>query len=399
LENFDLIIIGGGAAGLFAAAHSKDKTLVLEKKANVGNKLLIAGQGRCNFTHSGPISDFILHYGANGKFVKHFLKQYTNKDLIKFFVENGLQITEDKNGKLFPKSGNAQDILNILLKQCKKNGITFHLNKAVTVISFSNGLFHLLTKEKEYQCRKIIIATGGLSYPSTGSSGDGYHLAKLFGHSIVATRPSLSPVYIKNYLFKELAGVSLKNCQLNLYRESRKIDSHCGDIGFTHKGLSGPGILDFSRNMQINDIIMLNICGTSTDEFNRLFLDEVKTNGKSTIQVFMKQFDLPKGLFRLLLSELSIQPADKIGNINKDQRKALIEKFCANPFEIEKIGDYNIAMATAGGVALSEVNPKTMESKLRAGLFFAGEVLDIDGDTGGYNLQAAFSTGYCAAIS
>lgn len=397
MKNFDQIIIGAGAAGLFAAAHSKLKTLILEKKSSPGNKLLIAGQGRCNFTHSGKITDFFTHYGENSGFIKHALKKFTNVDLIDFFKSRGLEITEDRNGKLFPQSGNARDILEILLKECKKNGHLIKLNEPVLNLSNHQGIFVVNSKTEQYSCHKLIVTTGGMSYPSTGSSGDGYAFAKIFGHSIVSPKPSLSPVYVKRYIYQDLAGVSLKDCCISLHRNTKKIKSHTGDIGFTHKGLSGPGILDFSRYMLVNDILKINISGISIDEFNRRFLEEVRSNGKSTVQVFLRQFDIPKGLSRFILSEIHLEPSEKIGNITRDQRKNLAEKFCELPFDIERIGGYHIAMATAGGVALDEVNPKTMESKLQKGLFFAGEVLDIDGDTGGYNLQAAFSGGYLAA--
>ena len=396
---FEQIVIGGGAAGLFAGAHSACKTLILEKKINPGNKLLIAGQGRCNFTHVGRISEFFTHYGDNANFIKHALKKYTNNDVIEYFSSHGLEITEDKNGKLFPQTGKSSDILKILIDHCKKNGHTLNLNEEVKDIKFNDGLFQVHTGKQQYLAKKLIIATGGMSYPATGSTGDGYTFAKAFGHRIVSLKPSLSPVFVKNYAFQELAGNSLKDCEVSLYRDNRKMRSHSGDIGFTHKGLSGPGIIDFSRFIQAKDVLKLNVCGISMEEFNIRFLDAVKDNGKSTIQIFLKQFDLPKSLIQLLLTQLSIEPAEKIGNINKELRKKVIEQFCELPVEVERIGGFNVAMATTGGIALDEVSPKSMESKLQPGLFFAGEVLDIDGDTGGYNLQAAFSMGYVAAVS
>jgi predicted Rossmann fold flavoprotein len=397
VEKFEQIIIGAGAAGLFAAAHSKLKTLVLEKKSEAGNKLLISGQGRCNFTHSGQISLFFAHYGNNSTFIKQVLKKYTNQQLIQFLENQGLKIFEDKNGKLFPESGNASDILDILTCNCHKNNHKFLYNQAVLDISYVDGLYKITTKTDSFLGKKVLIATGGKSYPSTGSTGDGYELAEKFGHTIIEPKPALSPVYIKNYQFREIAGVSLNNCQINLYRKDKKLAKHFGHMVFTHNGLSGPGILDFSRYMESLDILKLNICGISIEELNSMFLEEVKNNGKSTIQTFLRQFEIPKALLRILLEQVKIEPAEKIGNLNKEQRKQLIEKFCECPFEIEKIAGFNVAMCTTGGVSVNEINPKTMESKLQPGLFFAGEVIDIDGDTGGYNLQAAFSTGYIAA--
>jgi len=395
---FEQIVIGGGAAGLFGAAHSNCKTLILEKKASAGNKLLIAGQGRCNFTHVGRISDFFEHYGDNANFIKYALKKYTNNDVIEYFSSRGLEITEDKNGKLFPQSGKSSDILQILIKECKKKGHQLNLNEEVKGVKFNDAIFHINTVKSSYSAKKLIIATGGMSYPATGSTGDGYVFAKSFGHHILPPKPSLSPVFVKNYTFQELAGISLKDCQVSIYRENKKIRSHTGDIGFTHKGLSGPGIIDFSRYIQAGDLLKLNICGISMDDFNKHFLNAVRDNGKSTVQIFLKQFEIPKSLIQNLLMLLKVEPAEKIGNITKELRKSIIEQFCELSFEVERIGGFNVAMATSGGVFLDEVSPKTMESKLQVGLFFAGEVLDIDGDTGGYNLQAAFSTGYMAAL-
>ena len=397
MNTFDHIIVGAGAAGLFAGAHTKSKTLILEKKSSAGNKLLIAGQGRCNFTHAGKISDFFPHYGENSGFIRHALKKYTNQQLIDFFSSHGLEITEDRNGKLFPQSGNGKDILDILVKACMKNGHLLKLNEPVFDVSFQQNLFCIKSKTGVFNSRKLIITTGGMSYPSTGSSGDGYSFARKFGHRIVQPKSALAPIYIKNFAFRELAGISLKNRLISLYRNDKKIKMHSGDIGFTHKGLSGPGILDFSRYFLEKDTLKINLAGLTIEDFNNCFLDEVKHNGKLTVQIFSRQFDIPRALLRNILEGLKMEPAEKIGNIKKEQRKEFAEKLCELPFEIEKIGGFNIAMVTAGGIALEEINPKTMESRLQQGLFFAGEVLDIDGDTGGYNLQAAFSTGYLAA--
>lgn len=399
LEKYDLIIVGAGAAGLFAAAHCNKQVLVLEKKANTGNKLMIAGQGRCNFTHAGRISDFFSHYGENGHFVKFALKNYSNTDLIEFFSARGLQITEDKNGKLFPRSGNSKDIVDILYSECIKNGIKIKLNEAVINIKYEEGIFKIYSQAHTYLSDKVLITTGGISYPKTGSTGDGYAFAKYFDHSIIGPKPSLSPVIIKDYTLGDLAGVSLKDCRISLYRNNKKINTNSGDIGFTHRGLSGPGILDFSRYLMPGDIVKLNVCGISTEEFNRKFLEDVQDNGKSTIQQFLRQFEMSKNLMKTVLKSINIDAAEKIANISKELRKSLIEKFCELPFEINHIGGFHIAMATAGGVSLKEINPKTMESLLQPGLYFAGEVLDIDGDTGGYNLQAAFSTAYIAVRS
>jgi predicted Rossmann fold flavoprotein len=399
LETYNLIIIGAGASGLFAAANLSVKTLILEKKNIPGRKLCIAGQGRCNFTHAGPLPDFFSHYGKGGAFIKQVLKSYTNKHLIDFFEDCGLKLTVDKNGKLFPASGKAQDILNILLDKCRKQGHKLLLNQPVIEISMHQDHFRVKTKSGDYLSCKLLIATGGMSYPSTGSSGDGYRFAQFFGHTIINPKPALTPIFIRNFQCNDLAGVSIKNCLIDLYRENKKVADHVGDIVFTHKGLSGPGILDFSRQMIENDWIYLNFCHISQEEFTQKFLNEVQLNGKTTIRLFLGKFNIPQAVLRKILEILNIEPAEKIGNINKMQRSDIRRYFCACPFEIEKLGGFQVAMATCGGISMDEINPKSMESRLHPGLYLAGEVIDIDGDTGGYNLQFAFSSGFLAAKS
>jgi predicted Rossmann fold flavoprotein len=319
--------------------------------------------------------------------------------LIDFFEDCGLKLTVDKNGKLFPASGKAQDILNILLDKCRKQGHKLLLNQPVIEISMHQDHFRVKTKSGDYLSCKLLIATGGMSYPSTGSSGDGYRFAQFFGHTIINPKPALTPIFIRNFQCNDLAGVSIKNCLIDLYRENKKVADHVGDIVFTHKGLSGPGILDFSRQMIENDWIYLNFCHTSQEEFTQKFLNEVQLNGKTTIRLFLGKFNIPQAVLRKILEILNIEPAEKIGNINKMQRSDIRRYFCACPFEIEKLGGFQVAMATCGGISMDEINPKSMESRLHPGLYLAGEVIDIDGDTGGYNLQFAFSSGFLAAKS
>jgi hypothetical protein len=238
-----------------------------------------------------------------------------------------------------------------------------------------------------------------MSYPTTGSTGDGYHFAKQLGHSVIPPKPSLSPVFIRDYSMASISGVSVQNKAVYLYRANKKISEHCGDIGFTHKGLSGPGILDFSRHILSNDILKVNFLDKKNDEFRNEFIIAAEKDGKTAIQTYLKKFDLPRSLVLLVLQSIKIEPETRLADITKLNRNQVVAAFCEYPFTVEKVGGFNMAMVTAGGVSLEEVNPKTMESKLVPGLYFAGEVLDIDGDTGGYNLQAAFSMGYLAGQS
>jgi predicted Rossmann fold flavoprotein len=396
----ETIIIGAGPAGLFAAAHCKSNSVILlEKNELPGRKLLIAGSGRCNLTHKGDIGDFFDHYGKNSRFLKTALLGFNNEQLIHFFENHQMNCYTDKNGKVFPDSDSSSDVLQILLKVCKDNNVLMKTGQNVLDIKRSGIGFLIRTQNGEFQCKQLIIATGGKSYPKTGSTGDGFEFARLLGHSIVSTKPSLTPVFIHNFPMAELAGVTLINVPVYLYRENKKIQEHSGDICFTHKGLTGPGILDFSRFFENKDMLRINFSRITQDDFRIQFLQTADHNGKLFVKTFLKQFEIPNSLIEIILKALGIDNAEKMGNITKTQRNQIIQSFCEHPFPIDYVGGYEMAMVTAGGVALNEVSSKTMESKLHKGLYFIGEVLDIDGDTGGYNLQAAFSTAYLAAKS
>jgi len=395
LKQANVIIIGAGPAGLFTAIHCKGlKVIVLEKNATPGKKLLISGTGRCNLTHDCKLSEFFDHYGKNQRFLKTALYSFTNTDLIRFFNDHGLKTVVDKNGKVFPASQKAEDVLKVLLDVCKKHKIEIACNQQVTGIQKTDTGFEVKTNSGIFTSRFLVITTGGMSYPATGSTGEGYHFAKQLGHSIVPPKPSLSPVFIRDYTMTAISGVSVQNKTVYLYRGDKKITEHSGDIGFTHKGLSGPGILDFSRNILSGDVLKVNFIDIRTDDFRNELIKVSEKEGKTAIQTYLKKFDLPRSLVLLVLQSINMEPETRLAEITKVQRNQLVAAFCEYPFTVEKVGGFNTAMVTAGGVSLDEIHPKTMESKLVPGLYFAGEVLDIDGDTGGYNLQAAFSTGF-----
>lgn len=397
MKSYTTIVIGGGPAGLAAAIFSSGgNTLLLEKNAKAGLKLLIAGSGRCNITHDGDIGDFTSHYGDNGKFLKKALREFTNINLIRFFEDKGLLSTIDKNGKVFPATEKSKDVLNVLLEECKRNNITILSNRTVTKVSATDAGFLVTTNENTFACKYLVIATGGRSYPTTGSTGDGYEIARSLGHSIVAVKPALTPVFVKSYAFESLAGVSLESVPIYLYKNGKKTKEHRGDIGLTHKGISGPGIIDFSRFMDEGDLLRINFANQLVDSFRRDFIDAASTDGRQTVQAFLRAYDMPKSLMKAILDMVGIMPSDCISNVNVAKRSRMVELFCEFPFEVERLGGFKMAMATAGGILLEEVSSKTMESKIQKNLFFVGEVLDIDGDTGGYNIQAAFSTGFVA---
>ncbi|GAP43046.1 flavoprotein, HI0933 family [Lentimicrobium saccharophilum] len=398
VPEYDTIITGAGPAGLFAAANIvKGRTLILEKKELPGRKLMISGTGQCNFTHNGPLNDFFTHYGDNYSFVKPALKVFTNQDAIAWFGKRGVETVTDKNGKVFPRSLRAGEILNALLTAIGERQTLIRTGTQVADISLKNGFFSIKTAHRTYTCKNLILATGGLSYPSTGSSGDGYAFAEKMGHTLVEPRPALSPVFVKDYQFASLAGVSLDNVLIRLFRENREIRNHRGDTGFTHKGLSGPGILDFSRYFRIGDTLKINLCNLEEAAFEKQFTIHASLNGKLPVLSFFKNSSMPRNLARAIIGISGISPEKPMAEISKKSRKTLTELCCSHPFVIDKIAGFSTAMATSGGISLDEVDPLTMESRLVKNLFFAGEVLDIDGDTGGYNIQAAFSTAWMAA--
>jgi hypothetical protein len=395
---FDVIVIGAGPAGLMSALQLNNKRiLVLEKNSKPGIKLMISGSGRCNFTHEGSIRDFLCRYGAHGRFLKHALYLFDNQKTIQFFNENGLSTVVDKNGKYFPASDRAGDVLRILMDLCREKKVEFRFESPVLEISKVDDVFQVKLTEETISASAIVIATGGKSYPKTGSNGDGFSFAKALGHSIVNPKPALTSIVYPQFPFAEISGVAIYNRVISLYRNQKKINEYKGDIGFTHKGLSGPGILDFSRYFEVGDQLKINLCNLPSDVFREKFILESRNNGKLSLKNYLKNLDVPESLVKLILEQIGIDGATTLATISKTERTTIVDNFTNLTFNIECIAGFNQAMATSGGVNLDEVNSKTMESKLIKNLYFAGEVLDIDGDSGGYNIQAAFSTGNLVA--
>jgi predicted Rossmann fold flavoprotein len=398
-----VIVIGAGPAGLYCAIHVTRKsgdTLILEKNNSPGRKLLIAGSGQCNITHGGPVRNFFTHYGDHGRFLTPALLNCTNSSVISFFQGKGLGMVTTDGGKVFPATMKSSDVLAVLLEECRNRSVRISYDEAVMEISKENNIFRVKCKAGTYYGRNIVIATGGITYPFTGSTGDGYRFAESFGHSVTEVAPALTPVVIEGYPFADLAGVSFKKISFSLRRDGKKIGAGRGDLLFTHRGISGPGVLDHSRNIRPNDILTLSfLTGFTMDQFSESLAEQVSSHPLSKVKTVISMYGLPDRLIEKLF-EFSGVPWDlTCAHLTRSQRKKIIENTMGFPLRVRALGGLNEAMVTRGGVNLTEVNPKTMESRLVPGLFFIGEVLDIDGDTGGYNIQAAFSTGYLAGAT
>jgi predicted Rossmann fold flavoprotein len=400
----DVLIIGAGPAGIFTGINidgGKLDTVILEKNSSAGKKLLISGGGQCNITHSGNISDFLDKYGDKKRYIRNVLYGFTNEDLVEFFRKRGLEMKTEESGKIFPKTRKAEDILNILLNELKKNNVEVEYNTQVLDVEYEDMIekYIVKTSGKNYEAKNLVIAVGGKSYPNTGSTGDGFTIAKKLGHKVVKPKLALTPIYIKVYPFKDLSGISI-NVSLSLWRESKKIKETTGDMLFTHINLSGPVVLDFSRYVNPGDVLKINFLTDKNKEFFRKeVIASLQNYGSKHIKTFISDLDIPNRLGEKII-EISEIKKDKIcAEITKEQREKLIKNLIEMSLTVDRLGDYHLAMVTAGGVDLSHINRKTMESKLIKNLYFAGEVMDIDGDTGGYNIQWAFSSGYAVGKS
>ncbi|ADO77626.1 NAD(P)/FAD-dependent oxidoreductase [Halanaerobium praevalens] len=396
----ELIICGAGPAGLFAAiqaAKNNDfKILILEKNHKAGQKLLISGSGQCNLTHAGDISNFFDHYGENYNFLMGPLYTFDNKKLMHFFQKRGIEFRKARSGKIFPQSNKAADILNILLDECQKRKIKIKYNSPVKKVIKKNGLFEIKTKNKTYKSKYFLIATGGKSFPNTGSTGDGFKMAQALGHKIVKPQPALAPVIIKNYKFKKLSGISLRDKEISLWRKGNLLKTWSADLILTHRGLSGPGIINYSRYLKKGDLIKIKLLKYNQAELEKNLLKRIKREGRLNLVNLLIQYPLAQRLIQKILELAKIDGSQNAAHLSKEQRKEIIQLFSSLEFEIDSLANYHQSMVTKGGIELSQINPQIMESKITKNLFAAGEVLDIDGDTGGYNLQAAFATAYLA---
>jgi len=358
----------------------------------------MTGAGQCNITHEGDVADFISHYGDNGKFLKPALMNFQNRDLVKFFDERELPVTSEPGGRVFPAVRNAVKVLEVLQKACASSKVEIKLGDPLLQISRKENGFHLLTKSGELFSENVVVATGGMTYPQTGSTGDGYAFARSLGHKVTETGTALAPVIVKDHKMASLSGISFAEAVVSLHRGMKKLAEKSGDLLITHTGLSGPVILDISRFIRKGDTMRASfVKGMSEAEMDALLLSRFRESGTRQVRKVLSVFGLPERLVDKILELAKIAHDQTGAQLSKESRLLLVEYLTGFPFVVSRLGGVEEAMVTRGGVALEEVSSRTMESRLVPGLYFIGEVLDMDGDTGGYNLQAAFSTAALAA--
>ncbi|HJJ90981.1 MAG TPA: NAD(P)/FAD-dependent oxidoreductase [Methanocorpusculum sp.] len=397
-REYDCIIIGAGPAGLFCAAHlSLARVLILEKMPLPGRKLLLSGSGQCNITHVGDVKNFINHYGVHGPFLRPALMAYPNTSLLKYFEDRRVSFLVNDSGNVFPESLSANDILDVLLDSCHQAETEILCDTPAENVSVDRGIYVVRTPKNIYCAKHLVLATGGMSYPQTGSTGDGLTFAKNLGNSIEKPRPALTPVYIQDHRLTALSGISIPGVRVSIWRNGRQKFVCCGDLLITRFGYSGPVILNASRWMRDGDLLKIAFSSLNSEELDVLIRNFSSSFGDKRVQNLLNFLGCPNRVIKQIVRESGISEWTTGSQLTSIQRSRLVQNLTAYPGIIDHVGDFRIAMSTAGGVVLGEINKKTCESKFRPRLFFIGEVLDIDGDTGGYNLQACFSTAYIAS--
>lgn len=403
----DVLVIGGGPAGLMCAATAAKrgkKVILIDKNNILARKLRITGKGRCNITNSADISEFIGMVCSNPNFMYSAFYTFTNQDVINFFEEMKVPLKEERGGRIFPVSDSAKDVAEALIEYAKKCEVILKKDEVTRILYSDGAVVGVNTKSSgKIECSSVVIATGGVSYPLTGSTGDGYVFATDAGHKIVNPEPSLIPLVVSEKYVTDLQGLSLKNIAIKVKNGSKCVYDDFGEMLFTHFGLSGPVILSASSNLKkIGEIkyklyIDLKPALDETQLDKRIQRDFEKYINKN----FSNSLDdlLPQKLIPVIVKLSGIDPFLKVHQISREQRLTLCHLIKNLEFTITGVRPIEEAIITRGGVSVKEINPSTMESKLVSGLFFAGEVIDVDAYTGGFNLQIAFSTGYLAGLN
>lgn len=422
----NVVVIGGGPAGMMAAIASAEQgnyVILIEKMSSLGRKLLITGKGRCNITSSLDMNEFIKNTPGNGRFLFSCYQEFTNQDIIDFLKKQGLDVKEERGNRIFPVTDKSLDVLKAFTKRLKELNISIKYNTSVEeILVEDNKVIGVKINDKELskdarnaenkiiKADKVVLATGGKSYPLTGSTGDGYELAKKLGHTITAIKPSLVPLETHNKkVCQEMQGLSLRNVKIQLkdVEKNKVIYEEQGEMLFTHFGVSGPTILSSSAHLvryknieekfaEKKIVLSIDFKPALTEEKldARLLRDFDKQKNKQ----YKNSLDelLPQKLIPIVVERSKINSNKKVNEITKEERRNLVKLLKHFELEIKQFRPIDEAIITSGGVSIKEINPKTMASKLVEGLYFAGEIIDVDSYTGGFNLQIAYSTGYVA---
>jgi len=403
---YDIAVIGGGAAGCMAAICASGagaRVILAERNAAIGKKILITGNGRCNVTNTLPAEDMLEKFGSAGQFLRSALFSFSNEDLMEFFKAKGLELKEEEKGCVFPSTGKARSVTRILEASLKENGATIAYDTRVTAVERNDKCFVLITENgARILSKKVILASGGVSYPDTGSTGDGFEIAGCLGHTILPLRPALVPLTVKESWISELQGVGLTNVRLVCRYGKKKIISDVGDVMLTHFGISGPLALDISGEAvslieQYKELALEIdlVPDRRREELEVDLLNMFCSKGGAQLKTLMQEM-APKRLVSMILALLKIDQNKLANQVMKKEREAIVGMLKGFPLTVAGSLEIASAMVTAGGISRKEIDPRTMMSRIVPGLYFAGEIIEGAAKSGGYNLQQAFSTGYVA---
>lgn len=401
---YDGIVIGGGPAGMFAAitaARQGAKVLLLEQNGRLGKKLLITGKGRCNVTNDCTGAEVLQNVPRNGRFLFSAMDAFPPQRIIEFFESNGCPLKTERGNRVFPVSDRSQSILDCLKAQLRKAGVSVQTGKVLGILTTNGTVTGVRTEEETISSCWVLLATGGVSYPATGSTGDGYAMAKAVGHTVIPPEGSLVPLEAEGRDCPDMQGLSLRNVGVKLLNNKGKVQyKDFGELLFTHFGVSGPTVLSASAHMKGEGCRLLIDLKPALDEgkLNDRILRDLEQYQNRSMENALTDL-LPRSMIPVVLRKLEIDPALQANSLKKQQRRALVELLKAFPVEIRGKRPVAEAIITSGGVKVSEIDPKTMASKKVAGLYFAGEIIDCDAYTGGFNLQIAWATAYAAGVA